>query len=259
MGFADIDGLRIHYHTAGHLGVSQGQRVLYVHGTGCDGRVWERHINAIADSHTPVAIDMPGHGQSSGSGFRGAADYTHYTVRLADHLGWDKFVIAGHSLGGGIALTTAIYYPDRLAGLMLIDTGARLRVDPNVLENSRRLAAGEEGIPIDPRLGFAKSTSQSLVDTINALTEETDPKVTYKDWISDDTFDCMSRVANIQTPSIAICGDEDYFTPAKYAQFFHDRMPNCQLQIIPQAGHWTYEEQPETFDRIVREYLDNLA
>ena len=258
MGYADIDGLRIHYHSAGHLSVSKGQRVLYVHGTGCDGRVWQRHMRALADRHTPVAIDLPGHGQSSGSGFRGAADYTHYAVRLADHLGWDRFVIAGHSLGGGVALTAAIYYAERLAGMMLIDTGARLRVDPNVLENSRQLAAGEAGIAIDPRLGFAKSTPQSIVDAIDVLRVGTDPKVTYKDWISDDTFDCMSRVANIHTPSIAICGDEDYFTPVKYAEYFRDRMPHCQLAIIPQAGHWTYEEQPETFDRIVRTYLDTL-
>ena len=252
MGFADIDGLRIHYHTAGDLSASHGQRVLYVHGTGCDGRVWQRHMQAIADRHTPVAIDLPGHGLSSGDGFRGAADYTHYAIQLADHLGWDRFVIAGHSLGGGIALTSAVYYSERLAGMMLIDTGARLRVDPNVLENARQLAAGEESIPIDPRLGFAKSTSQSVVDAISTLTAETDPRVTCKDWVSDDTFDFMSRVGNI-------AGDEDYFTPVKYAQYLHDRMPNCQLEIIPQAGHWTYVEQPETFDRIVKTYLAHLA
>ena len=119
------------------------------------------HMGAIADRHTPVAIDLPGHGQSSGTGFRGVADYTHYVVRLAAHLGWDRFVIAGHSLGGGIALTTAIYYADRLAGLMLIDTGARLRVDPNVLENSRRLAAGKAGIALDPAFGLCRKHTSS--------------------------------------------------------------------------------------------------
>jgi pimeloyl-ACP methyl ester carboxylesterase len=215
-------------------------------------------MQAITDSHTPVAIDLPGHGLSSGDGFRGVADYTHYTIQLADHLGWDRFVIAGHSLGGGIALALAIYCSERLAGMILIDTGARLRVDPNVLENARQLAAGEAGIPIDPRLGFAKSTPQAIVDTVNALTSETNPQVTYKDWISDDTCDFMSRVGKIKTPAIAICGDEDYFTPPKYARYFHDRMPNCQLEIIPRAGHWAYQEQPETFDRIVRGYLNKL-
>ena len=108
------------------------------------------------------------------------------------------------------------------------------------------------------RLGFAASTPQAVVDTLNTLTAETDPKVTYKDWISDDTFDCMSRIGNIHTPAIAVCGDEDYFTPVKYSEYFRDRLPNCQLEVIPRAGHWTYEEQPATFDRIVRAYLDTL-
>lgn len=82
--------------------------------------------------------------------------------------------------------------------------------------------------------------------------------MTYKDWVSDDTCDFMSRVGQIKIPAVAICGDEDYFTPPKYARYLHGRMPNCQLEIIPQADHWAYQEQPETFDRIVRGYLDKL-
>lgn len=259
MGLVDIDGLRIHYRSVGDVAADTGRKLLYVHGTGCDGRVWERHMRAMAAWHTPVAIDLPGHGESGGQGFRGVVDYTYYTLRLADALGWQRFVIAGHSLGGAVALAASVYYPARLIGMLLVDTGARLRVDPNVLENSRRLATGQVGIPIDPRLGFSRSTPQALVDRLNALTAETDPRVTYRDWLADDSFDFMTRVAHIHTPSLAICGDEDSFTPVKYAEYFRDRMPNCRLQVIAQAGHWTYEEQPETFDRIVKDYVDGLA
>lgn len=259
MAFVEIDGLRIRYRSVGDVTAGKGHNLLYVHGTGCDGRVWERHMRAMAAQHTPVAIDLPGHGGSGGLGFRGVVDYTHSAVQLADRLGWQRFVIAGHSLGGGIALAAAVYHPDRLAGLMLIDTGARLRVDPNVLENSRRLAAGLDGMPIDPRLGFAQRTPQEVVDRLNALSAEADPRVTYRDWLADDSFDFMSRVDGIQTPALAVCGDEDYFTPVKYAEYFRDRMPNCRLEVISHAGHWTYEEQPDIFDRIVGEYLGTLS
>lgn len=71
MGFADIDSLQIHYRTVRDLSVPHGYGILYVHRTGCDGRVGQRHMQAIADSHTPVAIDLPGHGLSTGDGFRG--------------------------------------------------------------------------------------------------------------------------------------------------------------------------------------------
>lgn len=258
MGFANIDGLKIHYHTAGDPSATTGHRVLYVHGTGCDGRVWQRHMEAIAGEHTSVAIDLPGHGQSEGNGFRGVADYAYFVAELAKHLGWNRFVVAGHSLGGGIALALAVYHPEALEGMMLIDTGARLRVNPTVLENARRAVEGGELLPIDPRMGYAKSTPQSVIDSIEVLTADADPRVTYKDWISDDSFDFMSRVSRIDVPSIAICGDEDEFTPVKYHEYLRDRMPNCQLEIIPQAGHWTYTEQPEIFDRTVRTFLGKL-
>lgn len=258
MALADIDGLRIHYHAAGNPAARQGQRVLYVHGTGCNTRVWEQHMHAIAEAHTPVAIDLPGHGRSEGRGFRGAADYGHFVVELARHLGWDRFVVAGHSMGGAIALTMAVYHPDLLNGLMLIDTGARLRVHPDILRASRQAAATGQRLATDRAWGYASSTAQSVVDTVAAMTADTDPRVTYADWICDDSFDFMARVKDIHLPTLAVCGEEDRLTPVKYHQFLQANMPNCRLATIKQAGHWSYVEQPAAFTAVVRSFLDEL-
>jgi pimeloyl-ACP methyl ester carboxylesterase len=258
MGFTDIDGLRIHYQSIGDLAQPRGQRVLYVHGTGCNTRVWEQHMTALAETHTPVAIDLPGHGQSAGRGFRGAADYSYFVVKLAQALGWERFVVAGHSMGGAIALTTALYHADLLNGLLLIDTGARLRVHPDILQASRLAAETGRRLPMRRDWGFASTTPQSVVDAVEAMTADTDPRVTYVDWICDDTFDCLSRLQDIRVPALAICGQEDRLTPVKYHQFFHTHMPNCQLVVIKQAGHWLFLEQPQEFTRLVRDFLDRL-
>ena len=76
--------------------------------------------------------------------------------------------------------------------------------------------------------------------------------------ITDDTFDFMSRVQDIQVPTLAICGNEDNLTPVKYHRFFEERMPNCRMVVIKQAGHWSYIEQPEAFTQAVRAFLDDL-
>src|SRR5262249_15329448 len=153
------------------------------HGTGCNGQVWIPHMTAIADAHTPVAIDLPGHGGSPGRGFRGVGDYTYFVVELASALGWDRFVVAGHSLGGAIALLTALHHGDRVDGLILVDSGARLRVDPTLLRDARQAAVAGRATATDRSWGFASVTPQSIVDAVQALTSGTDPSVTYQDWI----------------------------------------------------------------------------
>src|SRR5215475_11550646 len=181
-----IDGRTIHYHAAGG---GAGQRVLYVHGTGCNGAVWGPHMSALAARHATVAIDLPGHGQSSGPGFRGVADYAHFVVELARRLGWERFVLAGHSMGGAIALLTALYHPELLAALVLVDTGARLRVDPRLLRAAGEAARSGRSPAADRSWAFAATTPASVVDAVADLTASTDPAVTYADWIADDTFD----------------------------------------------------------------------
>jgi pimeloyl-ACP methyl ester carboxylesterase len=258
MGFAEIGGLKIHYHAVGNPAEKKGQRVLYVHGTGCNTRVWEKHMEALADVHTPVAIDLPGHGRSEGCGFRGVADYSNFVVKLAEFLGWDRFVVAGHSLGGAVAITTAVYCSKMLNGLVLIDTGARLRVHPDILNAALEAAKTGQRLPVDRSWAYSSTTPQSVVDEVQAMTADTDPWVTYGDWICDDSFDFTARVKDIRVPTLAVCGEEDKLTPVKYHRFFQENMPNCRLAIIKNAGHWVYMEQPEAFTRVVREFLDNL-
>ncbi len=258
MATAQVDGIEISYEAVGDPTTPRGQCILYVHGTGCHGRVFERHMNAVAGAHTPVALDLPGHGRSGGSAFRGVADHAHYAVGLAAQLGWERFVIAGHSLGGGIALAAAIYHPKQISGMLLIDTGARLRVHPTILESARLEAEGKPPIPMDPRFAYAKSTPQSLIDEIETSIGERDPAVVYTDWIADDSCDFLSRLGAIETPTLAICGAEDRLTPPKYHEYLQQKMPSCRLEVIPDAGHWTYFEQPEAFDRAVLAFLDTL-
>jgi pimeloyl-ACP methyl ester carboxylesterase len=258
MGSVVIAERTIHYHAAGDPDARAGHRVLYVHGTGCSGDVWTPHMATIADRHAAVAIDLPGHGRSPGRGFRGVADYAYFVVELAAALGWGRFVLVGHSLGGAIAQLTALYHPQLLDGLILVDTGARLRVDPALLRGARAALASGRGAPADRSWGFSSATPQSLVDTVHALNAGTDPAVTYGDWIADDTFDVMPRVNQIRVPTQLICGADDRLTPVKYHRFLEARIPGSRLAIIDGAGHWVFWEQPAAFTQAVRAFLDDL-
>lgn len=255
---ASIEGLEINYDHYSPSGSLPAQRVLYIHGTGCNARVFEGHLRTISKRHEAVAIDLPGHGGSEGNGFRGVTDYAFFVGGLIERLGWESCVVAGHSLGGGIALATAVYFEAVVSGLLLIDTGARLRVNHKVLELARKAADGERAPEGDNRIGYAQSTPQAVVDAVKAVTSGCDPNVIYKDWIADDSFDFMSRLAQITVPACAIHGEHDPLTPLKYHAYLADKLPDCRLITIAGAGHWPFVENADVFNARVLEFLDRL-
>jgi pimeloyl-ACP methyl ester carboxylesterase len=255
---ARIEDLDIHFDHFVPADRANAQRVIYVHGTGCNARVFESHLTKLSLHHEIVALDLPGHGKSNGNGFRSAVDHAFYVGALAEHLHWDSCIVAGHSLGGGIVLASAVYFPKLVSGLILIDTGARLRVNPKVIEFARRAAHRRGPTNVDSRFGYAQSTPQSVIDSVNAINAGCNANVIYKDWIADDSFDFMSRLRDIAVPALAICGEDDPLTPLKYHEYLRDHLAQCELVIVPGAGHWPFVEQPLVFDEAVLKFLNRF-
>lgn len=167
-------------------------------------------------------------------------------------------MLLGHSLGGAIALVVAAYDPDRLAGLCLVDTGARLRVDPDVLAATRAALTGIPGPEIDPRWSFGAATTDETIELVNRDRGDVAPDVVYRDWVADDTFDFLARLKHIHVRSIAIGGSEDRLTPVRNHIAFREFMPDCELAIIENSGHWPFYEQPEAFDDALEGFLATI-
>ncbi len=252
----ELDGSVVRYLVTGSESSSS---LVYVHGTGCNANVWSRHMEAVADDFRCIAIDLPGHGGSGGAGYRGVADYAFAVNALAEHLNLSEYVLLGHSLGGGIALAVATYFPERLSGMVLVDTGARLRVATETLDVARRLAAGEDVPAMDRRWTYAESTPDSVIDQVVADLGEVDPDLVYRDWIADDTFDFLNRVSQITTRTLAIGGTEDPITPVRNHVFFQGAMPDCDLVLLEQCGHWPMYEKPEAFDQLIRDFATRVS
>jgi pimeloyl-ACP methyl ester carboxylesterase len=245
----------IHYlHHVGSAGRG-GKRVLYVHGTGCNAQVFSRHMLALGETHEVAAIDLPGHGLSGGTGFRGVADYAAYCADLIRALGWTDCVVAGHSLGGGIALALALYDAPLVHALILIDSGARLRVGPEIIKQAEAFASTATLTKGNSRRGFAADTTDAVIAELRAMTDLCDAQVIVKDWVAADTCDFIPRLAAIKIPTLAICGLEDTLTPPKYHEFLTEKLANCTLAVLEGAGHWPFVEQTAIFDQHVRDFL----
>jgi pimeloyl-ACP methyl ester carboxylesterase len=208
--------------------------------------------------HEVYALDLPGHGRSGGQGRTEIAAYAEVVREFADALKLPAFVLGGHSMGGAIALEFALRYGGRLAGLILVGTGASLRVAPEILTGIQNdiegttalLAEWAHGVRFDPNL-------QRIY--LRRL-REIDPQVLAGDFLACDAFDRRADVTAITAPALILCGDADRMTPVKYSQFLAEHIAGAQLVIVPGAGHMAMLEpgsRPAIADA-VRQFLERL-
>jgi len=112
--------------------------VVCVHGAGGSHLNWPAEILRLPGA-VVYALDLPGHGRSTGSGRQTVGEYVAMLVSLLDALNLPDAVIVGHSMGSAVALEMALAHPDRVRGLVLVGSGARLRVAPAILQVMERL------------------------------------------------------------------------------------------------------------------------
>ena len=145
--WVDGPGGRLWVRTAG----DGGPALLLLHALGGTGAHWAPQLAALAANCRVAAPDLRGHGRSAAAADAGytIADYAADALAVADALGFDRFAIAGHSLGAAVAVEVGAAYPQRTLALALVDPGADASGEP--------AAAVEEGIAsvgADPRAEF---------------------------------------------------------------------------------------------------------
>ena len=142
---------------------------------------------------------------------------------------------------------------EALGGLILIGTGARLRVHPDLLEGAR--SASENATRQLKSLAFAPGHAEAMLDTMLEEQVRPAPNMLYRDLSACNVFDCMTRLSEISLPTLIICGTEDRLTPVKYSQYLHDHIAGSTLRLIANAGHYVMREQPEQVNAAIEEWL----
>jgi len=229
-------------------------RIICVHGAGESSALWQAVVDQLPGA---TALDLPGHG---GQGGRSENTVEGYARWLANHIEEDEpVVLAGHSLGGAIALRLALQ-PERplwLAALVLVGSGARLRVSPDILYLLRTDFAAAGDLIYEWSAG--DKTIAGLRETFDIGLRQAGARVATGDYLAADGFDVMESVRNIDLPTLAIVGREDRMTPPKYARYLRASIPNCRLVEIEGAGHLAPLERPTETAHGIREFAASLS
>lgn len=226
------------------------ETLLCIHGAGFTGRVFEAQRAAFADLQAP---DLPGHDNAGeAASVEQFADYVEAYIQAE---GLSRVVLCGHSLGGAIALQLALRALPQIRALVLVGSGARLRVNAPLLEglqhdfkSTARSIAGL--LYADSRSPLVAQATQSFIRVGQAQT--------LRDFLACNAFDVTAQLSKINLPVLAITGRQDVMTPPKYAQALAAGVLNGSFMLIKNAGHMVMQERPAETNAAVKDFVTGL-
>jgi pimeloyl-ACP methyl ester carboxylesterase len=244
------------------------RNLILVHGAGGDHTHWSAELRRLPNVNV-YALDLPGHGRSGGQGRTSVDDYADSVHLFAQTLELERASVVGHSMGGAIAQALALRQPRWLDRIGLVGTGARLRVDPFILEGLRSAPDGglltstsktnfEATIDTICQRAYGPSTDEQILRKGRQHLLGVDPVVFYGDYNACDNFDVMDQLSEIKLPALIIVGSADQMTPPKYSQFLHQQIPNAWLVEIADGGHMIAVEKPTEVAQAVARFLEIL-
>ena len=235
----------------------EGPTLVLMHGAAGNHHVYDRLLDALPGVAS-VAVDRPGRLESEGPPLETIEAQAAFMQSFVDAQVEGDYVWVGHSLGGALAIELALTRPSSsLKGLVLVSTGARLRVHPGILTMFEQLVASDTPAGLTPGLTSPGTNPDVEAELARGLAM-TPPGSGLVDWRSADTFDRMSRLASIDVPTLVFGGLADALTPPKYARYLAENVSQSELHLFEEAGHMLVMERAGEVARVLRAFHDRL-
>jgi pimeloyl-ACP methyl ester carboxylesterase len=254
--------VNLHYEING-----AGDPIVFLHGFATDLHLWDDQVPVLAPKYRVIRYDLRGFGRSAAS----AEPYSHAgdLKALLDHLGLERVVLVGLSLGGGAAINFAIEHPDAVRGLVLVDsTLGGFAWSPSFTTDQAAIRKAA----IDGGAEAARARWLSLAIFGPALEN---PKSADRvraqvrgysgwHWLNPDpgrpfTPPAIQRLAAITAPTLVVLGERDTPDFHAIASTLEQGIAGAKKVTIPGAGHIANVEAPERFNEILVEFLDRLG
>jgi 2-succinyl-6-hydroxy-2,4-cyclohexadiene-1-carboxylate synthase len=251
----------------------KGEAAVFLHGFTGSSRDWTKQIDAVKDRYRAVAIDLRGHGKSSApakeegySIFHNSEDVFH----ILNKLGIERCCLVGHSMGGFSALQFILDHPEKVKGLVLVDTSSgEWDIIPGYAELRGKLdeLARTEGL----EAAFAYDAAHNPV-RIERFVRHPDRREVARQKVLATSVDAYvyvprsfaswtpvtGRLREIAVPTLIMCGDEDtgFF---RASRILKDSIAGAELVFVPGAGHSPHEEEPDFFNGHFLRFLSRVS
>jgi len=260
---AQVNGISIAYSDEG-----TGLPIVFLHAFPLNRTMWATQEKALSSQFRIITIDLRGHGESDAPLWRYTLDQSADDVStLLDHLGIQRALFVGLSMGGYILFAFYRKHAARVKGLVLADT--RAQADTEEGRDGRfRMAqtAYKKGPSAIADLMIPKLLSPQtiekrpdLVQQVRAMIENNQISGIAGDLMAmAERPDSVPLLSQITCPAQIIVGELDQATPPSDAKLMADQIPNASLAVVPRAAHLANLEQPEAFNQIIAIFASAL-
>ncbi len=286
--YANVNGIRLHYATSG-----EGQLIMFVHGFPEFWYAWKNQLTEFGRDHWAVAPDMRGYNLSAKP-----TDVDQYQVKvlvedlrgLAEHLGHKKFILVGHDWGGAVAWAFALYHPDYLQQLIIINAPhpgvfeRELRESPSQQKASEYMLMfrSPEAERILSENHYAFLVEAVLADGLKQgyFTEE-DRNAYLDAWSQPGALtgglnyyraarvgppereggQVMANVTTdfssltVKVPTLVIWGEKDPYLLTGNLEGLDRFVPDLTVRRIPDGSHWVIHEKPALINAYIRDFI----
>lgn len=236
-----------------------GPTALYVHGSGGNHRLWAHQYAPTGPTHPAVALDLSGHGDSDDIDTEPGPDtlsaYAADVAAVARET--DADVLVGNSLGGAVVFEVLLHSEFDPQAAVFAGSGSKLAVHEDIrdaLENDFEAAIDQLH---RPSMLFADA-DEELLEQSKETMREVGQAVTRRDYLTCHPFDVREQLHAIDTPALAVVGENDRLTPPSYHEYLAENMPDCTQRVLDSAGHLAMLEQPEAFNESIRSFISQL-
>ncbi len=253
MTLLDRDGVAIHYEI--HHRGGDGIPLLLSHGYGASAAMWRPNLDELSRRRPVITWDIRGHGRSASP--RDPACYTQSAsvadmAAILDACGVGAAAVGGLSLGGFLSLAFHLAHPERVAALLLFDTGPGYRDDAGRERWNRWAIARAEA--------FERDGLSELGDSAEVRGGRHDPQglaLAARGILVQQTAEVIESLATVQVPVLVVVGAED--RPfLKAADYMAQHIRGATKAVIEAAGHASNIDQPAAFDAVVLRFLDGV-
>jgi len=233
----------------------KSKALVFIHGSGGSSYTWKNQFD-LEVNYDLISLDLPSHDKSDNFSELSLNLYVEVVHLLIKSLNYENIILCGHSLGGAIVQQYYFTYPKEISGLILFNTGARLRVAPFILNSLKNnYQAFLDSLPAGV---FYRTTPKETIKLYLQEISKISAEVTYKDFKICDGFDVLNKLSTIEVPCLIIVGKQDQLTPVIYSEFFRNNIKNSELHVINKAGHMVMLEKPNEVNKVIENYINKF-